>query len=648
MIPMIAKYSFGAHEPTGAVVAQVEEGDKLPYFSAQSEGRGTRFRCPLEKDDIVYGLGETMRGIDKRGGRYVSFNTDNPHHKQDMPSLYGSHNFIVVDGKKTFGAFFDTPARAVFEIDYGGSGEVNVLCERGVTVYIVEGESAHAVVRRFLRAVGRSYLPPLWAFGFGQSRWGYKDERDIRRIARGYAKAGMPLDYICMDIDYMDRYIDFTVNKKRFHDLKAFVAEMKGKGVRLVPIVDAGIKVEPGDPVYEEGVQKGYFCKNIEGKDFCAAVWPGMTHFPDFLRPEVRAWFGRQYKVYTDAGIEGFWNDMNEPAIFYSEYTEGKGGDRSEGDPLYRGNTFLSDYRNFCHNIEGKEVNHWEVHNIFGANMTRASAEGLDSLLGGRYLLFSRSSYIGAHRYGGIWTGDNASCWDHLRQNVLQMPSLNMCGFLFSGADTGGFGGNASRELLLRWLAVSAFTPLFRDHASKGTRPQECFRFRGKKDFRSILSLRYRLLPYIYSEFMKAALSSDMYIQPLAFGYPQDSRARRVEDELLVGGSLLIAPVLEKGAKGRLVYLPEAMTEVRWDGVSFRTRQAAAGEHFVKVPLGEVVFYIRKGKLLPVGGAAMHTGEADLAAVTLLGDGEEYEQYLDDGVTRSVSEGNIRLLRRQG
>ena len=648
MITTIKKYSFGAHAPTGAVTAQVKEGEKLPYFSAQSEGRGTRFRCPLEKDDIVYGLGETMRGIDKRGGRYVSFNTDNPHHKQDMPSLYGSHNFIVIDGKKTFGAFFDTPARAVFEIDYGGSGEVNVLCERGVTVYIVEGESAHAVVRRFLRAVGRSYLPPLWAFGFGQSRWGYKDERDIRRIARGYAKAGMPLDYICMDIDYMDRYIDFTVNKKRFPDLKAFVAEMKGKGVRLVPIVDAGIKVESGNSVYDEGVQKGYFCKNIEGKDFCAAVWPGMTHFPDFLRPEVRAWFGRQYKVYTDAGIEGFWNDMNEPAIFYSEYTKGKAGERSEGDPLYRGNTFLSDYRNFCHNIEGKEVNHWEVHNIFGANMTRASAEGLDALLGGRYLLFSRSSYIGAHRYGGIWTGDNASCWDHLRQNVLQMPSLHMCGFLFSGADTGGFGGNASRELLLRWLAFSAFTPLFRDHASKGTRPQECFRFRGKKDFRSILSLRYRLLPYIYSEFMKAALSFDMYMQPLAFGYPQDSRARRVEDELLVGESLLIAPVLEKGAKGRRVYLPEAMTEVRWDGASFSARQAAAGEHFVKVPLGEVVFYIRKGKLLPVGGAAMHTGGVDLSAVTLLGDGEEYEQYLDDGVTRSVSEGNIRILRRQG
>lgn len=644
---MIKKYNFGAHFDTEAIVADVPQGERLPYFSASAEGEGTRFRCPLEKEDIVYGLGEAMRGIDKRGGRYVSFNSDNPHHRDDMPSMYGSHNFIVVDGERKFGAFFDTPARAVFEIDYRSGSEISVLCERGVTVYVIEGESAYAIVRQFLRAVGRSYLPPLWAFGFGQSRWGYKDERDVRTVAEKYAKAGMPLDYICMDIDYMDRFIDFTVNTKRFPDLRRFAAEMMARGVRLVPIVDAGIKIEPGNPVYEEGVRKGYFCKNIEGKDFCAAVWPGMTHFPDFLRPEVRAWFGRQYKFYTDCGIEGFWNDMNEPAIFYSEYTKGRLSGRSEGDPLYRGGAFLSDYKNFCHTVGEKTVNHWDVHNVFGYHMTRASAEGLEDLLDHRYLLFSRSSYIGAHRYGGIWTGDNASCWEHLRQNVLHMPSLNMCGFLYSGADTGGFGGNTNRELLLRWLAVSVFTPLFRDHAAKGTRPQECYRFRGKEDFRSILSLRYRLLPYIYSEFMKAALSFDMYIKPLAFGYPHDARARRIEDEILVGDSLLAAPVLEKGAAGRSVYLPEEMTEVRWNGNGFQIRPVAAGESYVRVPLGEVVFYVRKGKLLPVGEGGMHADEVDLSAVTLLGDGTEYAQYLDDGYTRSVSSDHIRILKNE-
>ena len=641
---MLTKYCFGAHAETGAVMAAVKEGEALPYFSAVKEGEGTRFCCPLGKDDVVFGLGETMRGIDKRGGRYVSFNTDNPHHNDEMPSLYGSHNFFIVDGEQTFGAFFDTSARVIFDIDFEGSGKIEILAEQGVAVYFVEGESANDIARQFLAAIGRSYLPPLWAFGFGQSRWGYKTEKDIRRIADRYKRAGMPLEYICLDIDYMDRYIDFTVNKQRFPDMKGLVKEMKARGVRLVPIVDAGIKIEPGNPVYEEGVREGYFCKNLEGKDFCAAVWPGMTHFPDFLQAKAREWFGRQYKFYTDLGFEGFWNDMNEPAIFYSEYNPSRLGDKSCGDPLYKGGARLSDYKCFTHNVDGKTVSHWDVHNLFGAKMTEASSEGLEKLLDKRFLLFSRSSYIGAHRFGGIWTGDNSSTFLMLRRNVTMMPGLNMSGFLYSGADTGGFGGNCSRELLLRWLAFSVFTPLMRNHTTIFTRNQECFRYRGKRDFRSILSLRYRLLPYIYSEFMKAALSSDLYIRPLAFAYPKDALARHIEDELLVGDSLLVAPVLEKGAKGRKVYLPEEMTEVRWNGKEFLTREVPAGEQFVNVPLGEVVFYIRKGKCIPVGKGGSNTMEIDLFNVTLLGGGTEYTQYLDDGFTRECTAKNLRVL----
>ena len=643
---MIRRYTFGEVFETGAVTEQVEEGRALPYFTVRADAAGTRFTCPLGEGDAVYGLGETMRGINKRGGRYVSFNTDNMRHEDDMPSLYGAHNFCIVAGARTFGAFFDTPARAVFEADYGGSGVLSVVCERAVAVYIVEGECAEDVARQFLRAIGRSYIPPLWAFGFGQSRWGYKNERDIRRVADRYAAAGMPLDYICLDIDYMRGYADFTVDARRFPDMAGLVGEMRARGIRLVPIVDAGIKIEAGDAAYEEGVRRGYFCKNKEGEDFRAAVWPGMTHFPDFFQAEARAWFGGLYKFYTDLGFEGFWNDMNEPAIFYSEYTAGKRGDRSGGDPLYRGGAFLEDYRNFTHRAGGRTVNHWNVHNLYGGLMTRASAEGLDKLLGGRYLLFSRASYIGAHRYGGIWTGDNSSSWLMLRRNVTMMPGLNMCGFLFSGADTGGFVGNASRELLLRWLAFSVFTPLLRNHSCKLTRRQECYRFRGKADFRSLLALRYRLLPYIYSEFMKAALSADLYIRPLAFGYPADARARKIEDELLVGDSLLVAPVLEKGARGRTVYLPAPMTQVRWTGERFETSPLSAGEHFVEVPLGQAVFFIREGKLLPVGRGGMCTAEVDLAAVELLGDGTEYAQYIDDGVTRDVSLQNVRILRR--
>ena len=290
----------------------------------------------------------------------------------------------------------------------------------------------------------------------------------------------------------------------------------------------------------------------------------------------------------------------------------------------------------------------YEVHNLYGALMTKASGEGLERLLDKRYLLFSRSSYIGAHRCGGMWTGDNDSSWAMLRQNVYHMPSLNMCGFLFSGADTGGFNGDTTRELLLRWLAFSVVTPLMRNHTTCLTRPQECYRFRKTEDFRTIVSLRYRLLPYLYSEFMKAALRQDMLIRPLAFDYPGDARARRTEDQLLVGESVMIAPVLEQGAKGRRVYLPEPMTEVRYSREGFACAEAGAGERAVPVPQNEVVFYIRPGKLVPVGKSANSTAELDLEDVELLGSGASYEQYIDDGYTKRCGLDRCVVKRKQG
>ena len=633
---MVTQYIYGVPVETFAAVKEVEHGKELPYFSWEKD---MTFTCPLGKEDIVYGLGETMRGINKRGARYISFNYDDSRHRDDMPSMYGSHNFIVVDGEKTFGAFFDTPAKVVFDIDSAGDGLLSVACESSdLRLYIVEGGSAYSVVKEFLGIIGRSFLPPLWAFGYGQSRWGYKTARDISRVAAKHREAGIPLDYICLDIDYMDRYIDFTVHKRRFPKMAAYVKMMLEQGLHLVPIVDAGIKVEPGNAVYEEGVEKGCFCKNQDGRDFQAEVWPGMTHFPDFMRETVRAWFGSQYRFYTELGLEGFWNDMNEPAIFSTESRKKNAPpDAERGDPDQPGR-HIADYKDFFHRLDdGRRISNYKVHNVYGAMMTKASGEGLEKLLDKRYLLFSRSSYIGAHRYGGIWTGDNESSWRMLRQNVYHMPSLNMCGFLYSGADTGGFGGNTSRELLLRWLAFSVFTPLMRNHSAIGTRKQECYRFRGTEDFQSIISLRYRLLPYLYSEYMKAALRQDMLIRPLAFDYPDDEKARRIEDQLMVGEGIMIAPILEKGVKGRIVYLPEPMTEVRYSGGSFTCMDVGAGERTAMAPLNTVVFYIRRGKLVPVGKAVSNTAEMDLLDVELLGSGTSYEQYVDDGSTKECS-----------
>lgn len=651
---MMTQVVFGNPIKTDAITASVPVVDKVERFSVAVRENKLMFTCPLHTEDRVYGLGETTGRVNKRGGRYISFNTDTADHEDSNPSLYASHNFLIVAGQVCFGVFFDSPAPITFAIDHQGSGEIRVEVEsRDLRLYQISGDHPYAITKTFLRAIGRCYLPPLWAFGYGQSRFGYAKEQDFWDVYHGHRDNRLPLDYICMDIDYMDEFKDFSVNSKAFPDLKGFSQQMKEEGIHLVPIVDAGVKVEPGDPVYESGVRGNYFCRNKEGGFFQAAVWPGMTHFPDFLNEDARRWFGDAYRFYTDRGIEGFWNDMNEPAIFYSEYTKSKLGrwgfylDIIMGDrrKKKKERDRLVDYKSFFHQLDGKRVCHYDVHNLYGAMMTRATSEGLTRLLPHRFLLFSRSSYIGASRYGGIWTGDNTSKWEHLMLNVRHMPSLNLCGFLYSGADTGGFMGNCDRELLLRWLAFSVFTPLMRNHSGNFTQNQEAYRFGDTEAFRRILSARYRLLPYLYSEYMKAALEGDMFIKPLSFVY-DDPVTIPIEDQLLVGDSIMIAPVVRQGATERRVYLPEEMTQVRYDGTDFDCAVLPQGWHTVAVPLDELVFYIRKGKLLPIGKPIVNTRQYDAEHLTLLGDGEDYRLYTDDGLTRNCTLDNIRLLHR--
>ena len=650
---MVRKYLFGEPFETFAVTAEVPVStEEIPYLTLErkvTDGvKSLCFSTPLADGEIVYGLGETLHGIDKRGYRYIMFNTDDPTHRDEMMSLYGAHNFVVIDGERHFGLFFDTPARTVFDVDLAGSGKLEVYAQtEDLKLYVLEGPSSYEITREFLRIIGQSFIPPLWAFGYIQSRWGYQSAKDLSKVEEKYRNAGIPLDGLSMDIDYMDRYIDFTVHKKRFPDFKNFCRVLDARGHHVVPIIDAGIKIEPGNPVFDEGVEKDYYVKNAKGENFGAAVWPGMTHFPDFCRPEARRWFGMQFKALTDQGVRGFWIDMNEPAIFWMD-----GMPRGERiavpeapDALTENSRLTGEYKLMYQQYDGRRVRHFDVHNVFGHFMAMGTGEALSELLDERYLLFSRSSYIGTHRYSGMWTGDNNSSWLQLRRNLTQMTGLNMCGFLYSGADTGGFGRHAQRELTLRWHALSDFTPLFRNHSSKGSRRQECYRFSNPKQFRDVIALRYRLMPYIYSEFVKAALCSDMYMKALGFEWPEDEEARRCEDQLLVGGSVMIAPVLEEGADGRSVYLPEEMTEVRFDGDNFCCRKVPAGRYDVKVPLDEVVFWIRKGTLVPVTKKlAMSTKFMDLRDVELLGDGQSYEQYLDDGFTKQVSEKNIRVL----
>lgn len=621
---------------------------------------------PLGKADRVFGLGANFGGINKRGRRVESYCTDDPHHMEDKTTLYAAHDFFIVEGEGSHrGYFIDFPGRIRYDLGCTRPDLLSVeIHGRDFEVLEIQGPTVKAVVEDFLALIGPSYVPPKWGFGYFQSRWGYRNQAEVAAVAERFLEEDLPLEGIYLDLDYMEDFKDFTVSEDRFPDFGNFVRAWKDRGVRFIPIIDAGVKVEEGYTVYEEGVRDGHFVQDLEGKPYVAAVWPGKVHFPDFLRRETRAWFGAQYRFLTDLGIEGVWNDMNEPAIFYDEKAlasavevalSAKGENLGVDRFFHLRDQFASIgnrteyYQRFTHATEkGPRVNQ-EVHNLYGHLMTEAAAEGLRRHLGQRYLLISRASRIGMHRVGGIWTGDNSSWWSHLEANVKMMPSINMAGFYYAGADTGGFGGHATGELLTRWLQFSIFTPLLRNHAALGTRSQEPYAFGAKttEEARHLLRTRYALLPYLYSEFMKTNRQRRLLFTPMALEYPKDA-ARDVEDQLFFGESLMLAPVLRENQRHRTVELPAPMAEVTLgkDGVSMRVREK--GLHRLEYGLEEVKFFLRENTLLPLAVPGRNTKDTSMETLHVLGfvtGRASYDLYDDDGTSFDHESGTGTTLR---
>lgn len=616
-----------ALEPYGGITwDEPEDGNDAPAM---------QYRVRMSDGDVVYGLGENVRGINKRGWVYESKCSDDPNHTESKRSLYGAHNFIIIadadNPAASKGLFIDYPGRVIFDIGYLDKNELVItVCSGNFTAYVVspamdgaDGSDNHlySIVRQFRHIIGKSYVPPRWAFGYQQCRWSYMSADEVCGVVDSYRKRNIPIDAVYLDIDYMERYKDFTVNKETFPDFADFVKKMREKHIHLVPIIDARVKIEDGYDTYEEGRKNGYFCKEADGEDFVAGVWPGRVHFPDVLNEDARRWFGHGYKVLLDAGIDGFWNDMNEPAIFYSEKHLKEVFDKIDD---YKGKNLdiqsffefkgmvegvannLGDYERFYHRATQPDgeavVRHDHVHNLYGFNMTRAASESFKELAPDKdILMFSRASYIGMHRYGGIWTGDNHAWWSHILLSLKMLPSLNMCGFMYVGSDVGGFNDNTTEELLMRWMGLAVFVPLMRNHAAAGTRYQELYRFTDTDTFKNIVTMRYALIPYLWEAYRKAVEQDTLMYRPLGFEHPEDRVAVATEDQLYVGEDIMICPVYTQNAVGRYVYLPEPMTMVRMKSADeYELEKYEAGHYFVEIPAQEIVFFIRDGHRIPL------------------------------------------------
>lgn len=577
---------------------------------AVNDYRIQEIRC-LDGPDCIYGLGDKTGFLNKRHYEYEMWNSDIPDPQEDnFKSLYKSIPFMMVLKERgAYGIFFDNHNKTYFDLGKEcGDYYVFGADEGNLDYYFIGGKNLKEVISGYTWLTGRAPMQQMWTLGFHQSRWGYESEEEIRGIAEGMKKHKLPCDCIHFDIDYMDHYKVFTWNKETYKDGAKVISDFKDMGIKAVAIIDPGVKVEKGYYVYEEGMENGYFAKTPEGDVYVNEVWPGDAVYPDFGNPHVRRWWGEKQKFLIDMGVAGVWNDMNEPASF-------KG-------PLPDDVVFTD---------EDREDTHAHMHNIYGHNMAKATYDGWKEFSGKRPFVITRACYSGSQKFTTGWTGDNHSIWSHIRMAIPQLCNLGMSGMSFIGTDVGGFGSDCTPELFARWIEIGCFSPFFRDHCAKGCRMQEPWQFGGEvlEISRKYIHLRYELLPYLYDLMHEAEVTGIPMMRPLVLEYEEDENVRNRNDEFMLGDRILIAPVVEQGAREKLVYLPKGGWYDYWTG------EKVEGECFFvrKAPLDLCPVYVKAGAVIPKYPVRTHVGEDkdDLLILEAYPGEGTYTHYQDNG-----------------
>lgn len=547
-------------------------------------------------EENFFGLGDKSGNMNLRGRKFQNWNTDAYSFGWDQDPLYRTIPFYIgVHDAAAYGIFFDNTFRSYFDFGRENNAKTSFWADGGeLQYYYIHGPHMMDVVKRYQTLTGTHKLPPKWALGYHQCRWSYYPETKVREIAQGFRDHQIPCDAIYLDIDYMDGYRCFTWNKKYFPDPKKMIKDLSNIGMKTVVMIDPGIKVDDNYWVFKEGKENNYFCRRSDDYFMEGHVWPGRCQFPDFTNPTVREWWGGLYKELIDLGVAGFWNDMNEPAVF------GAG-------------TFPNDVR---HNYDGYRGSHRKAHNIYGMQMVRSTYDGLKKLMRNkRPFTITRAGYSGVQRYACVWTGDNVATWEHLKLGNIQCQRMSISGVPFVGTDIGGFSGEPGGELFTRWIQLGTFSPFMRAHSAGDTSEREPWSF--GEPFTSInrkfIELRYQLMPYIYSVFWEHHRYGFPILRPLAMLEQEHVSNHYRQDEFTFGDKILVCPVLEQGATSRLVYLPKG----QW--YNFWTHELLNGEkeYTVQAPLEDMPLFIRAGSVIPEYPVMQYVGEKPIDEVWL-------------------------------
>ncbi len=593
----------------GQLISQEEEG----FYAKSTLLRGinrVRVRRKALEGEAFFGLGDKAGSLNLRGQKHSNFTTDSFGFGPKTKELYRAIPFFygLYEGR-AYGIFLDNTYRSHFDFDSASQGISSFGADGGcIDYYFIYGPELTAVASQYALLTGRPELPPLWALGYHQCRWSYFPENRVLEVAEEFRKRKIPCDAIYLDIDYMDGYRCFSWNKEYFPDPAAMIELLKNKGFQTVVMIDPGIKVDEKYLVFKEGMRENVFCRRPDGALMIGPVWPSQCVWPDFTNPKVRAWWGKLYhSLYNQQNVSGFWNDMNEPAVF-----------------KLHSHTFPEDVR---HHLDGHPCSHRKAHNVYGLCMSRATFEGLKELKPNkRPFVLTRASFAGGQRFASSWTGDNIASWKHLRIANRQCQRMSISGFSFIGSDIGGFAERPDGELFVRWLQLGVFHPFFRVHSmgnhmdgaaevdKEAVKKSEAERRLDQEPWsfgdeftihaKAAIELRYQLLPYIYTSFWKYVTTGRPMIQSLAFYDQQDSKCVARQREFLFGEHILVSPVQQAGQRKQYTYLPKGKWYNYWTGKAFTGRQKVQ----TAASIGQIPFFIKAGAVIPKYPVIQHTG----------------------------------------
>lgn len=573
----------------------------------------------FDKEDKIYGLGDKAAQLNKRDYEYISWNTDDPsQHNETYKSLYKSINYLLVNHHKDsyYGIFYPSSYKCIFNIGRYSDKFMYIGSEKGEYDYfILLGSTPMEITKIYAALVGHTLFTPRKMLGYHQSRWSY-NAKEMEEIREKFAQYQIPIDYIHLDIDYMERYKVYTVKKEEFPDLKGMADRFEKEGIDFIPIIDPGVKVEEGYDFYEYLKEHDGFA-TLEGEQYVNQVWPGDSKYPNYFKTKTAQYITDITKKFmAEYKVKGIWCDMNEPASF--------------NGPLPNEVEFPSDSAMHYHE---------EVHNLYGEYMTRAIAKAFEEE-NKRPIVITRAAFATTSPFTTTWNGDNQSLWSHLEASLPQVMTMNICNFAVNGVDIGGFGNETTKELLIRWMEANMFSLFLRNHSALHTRKQEPYAFDDEtlQIYKKMLVLRYEFLPYLYDLLENAHTTGIPAQRPLFFNYPADERTKQINDEVMIGDTILFAPVTQQGKTSRAVYLPEG----KW--IHYFTKEEYEGgkEYLIDMPLDSTGIFIKAGAIIPMYKNLLHIDNQKLDTLYLYveKDGDsEYMHYEDDGETLNYQKG---------